>query len=119
MNTDRHLIAEVERLRDENAVLSEALETIRKGYAAFELPDGGSARLTYTERAILKLLYDRCGRLCGRQALWEMMYAVRPTKDIPSVKIIDVMICKIRRKLVGWRITTVWGTGYILERVDA
>jgi two-component system cell cycle response regulator CtrA len=42
--------------------------------------------------------------------------------DEPEPKIIDVFICKLRRKLVdsgavGLSIDTVWGQGYILREI--
>lgn len=121
MNTDRHLIAEVERLRDENAEMSNALKAHESSHQVFELQghDGVSIRLTPTERVIVKVLFDRQGRVVSYEGIYEILFALRAADDLPSPENIKVHVCKIRRKLVGWRITTVFGAGYILERVDA
>ena len=44
--------------------------------------------------------------------------------DEPEPKIIDVFICKLRRKLelagaLGMSIDTLWGQGYILHETEA
>lgn len=53
------------------------------------------------------------GRLCTKEYLLDCLYAMDPDGEA-QIKIIDVFICKIRKKLnhLGFDIETVWGRGY-------
>jgi len=78
--------------------------------------EGNSLRLTGKEYAILELLVLRKGMVLTKDAFLNHLYG---GIDEPEMKIIDVFICKLRRKLqavgAGHLITTVWGRGYILR----
>jgi two-component system cell cycle response regulator CtrA len=69
--------------------------------------------LTKSEAHILATLVD--GRCHTKAGLQVGLYGGR--EDVPELKIIDVFVCKIRRKIKGSGITvkTVWGEGYIIE----
>lgn len=74
------------------------------------------ARLTDTEHALYCLLRDQPGDVVSRAAIFGALY---PDGPRPKAKILDVMICRVRRKLdLGGgapelpRIETVWGRGY-------
>lgn len=75
-----------------------------------------NVHLTGKEYAILELLFARKGEIVTRDLMLRHLYA-----DCyePEVKIIDVFICKLRRKLAeaGARnvIGSVWGRGYIVR----
>jgi two-component system cell cycle response regulator CtrA len=73
--------------------------------------------LTGKEYRMLELLSLRKGTMLTKEMLFGLLYGGR---DEPQIKIIDVFICKIRRKLAnasGGRnyIETIWGNGYVLR----
>ncbi|GBQ24460.1 response regulator transcription factor [Gluconacetobacter sacchari] len=75
--------------------------------------------LTGKEYMILELLMLRRGTVLSKFAFLDHLYG---GMDEPEMKIIDVFICKLRKKLqqAGAKdvITTVWGQGYMM-REDA
>jgi two-component system cell cycle response regulator CtrA len=77
---------------------------------------GGGMPIAMTEKEylLLELLAMRAGRVCTKQQIMDHLYGGR---DEPEEKIIDVFVCKIRRKLgeLSWVIGTVWGRGYLLR----
>lgn len=76
--------------------------------------------LTGKEFAILELLVLRKGIAQTKETFLNHLYGGR---DEPDIKIIDVFICKLRKKLqaagAGNLISTVWGRGYILNDPQA
>ncbi|AQS87385.1 two component response regulator CtrA [Neoasaia chiangmaiensis NBRC 101099] len=80
------------------------------------LVNGAPVHLTGKEYAILELLVLRRGAVLTKDAFLNHLYG---GIDEPEMKIIDVFICKLRRKLqvkgAGNLITTVWGRGYVLR----
>jgi two-component system, cell cycle response regulator CtrA len=73
--------------------------------------------LTGKEYAILELLSLRKGTTLTKEMFLNHLYG---GMDEPEVKIIDVFICKLRKKLVAATagenyIETVWGRGYVLR----
>ena len=77
---------------------------------------GQPIHLTGKEYAILELLVLRKGMVLTKDAFLNHLYG---GMDEPEVKIIDVFICKLRKKLQaaggGHLIGTVWGRGYMLR----
>ena len=77
---------------------------------------GKQVHLTGKEYAILELLTLRKGNVLTKDAFLNHLYG---GIDEPEVKIIDVFICKLRKKLAsaggGGLIGTVWGRGYVLR----
>jgi two-component system cell cycle response regulator CtrA len=77
---------------------------------------GRPVHLTGKEYAILELLTLRKGMVMTKEAFLNHLYG---GMDEPEVKIIDVFICKLRKKLTqaGCEdlIGTVWGRGYVLR----
>lgn len=69
--------------------------------------------LTVKEAEVLRHLSD--GRTHTKDALLTLIYEGSP--DEPEIKILDVFVCKIRRKLrgSGVEIKTIWGTGYCVD----
>lgn len=61
-------------------------------------------------------LYAARGGLVSRERLLSNLYLVEA--DEADIKIIDVFVCKIRKKLrpLGVEISTAWGRGYRLVR---
>ncbi len=78
--------------------------------------DGSAVHLTGKEYAILELLVLRKGMVLTKDAFLNHLYG---GMDEPEMKIIDVFICKLRKKLqlagAGHLIGTVWGRGYMLR----
>lgn len=74
-------------------------------------------RLTNKEYQILELLSLRKGSILTKEMFLNYLYG---GIDEPLLKIIDVFICKLRRKLASASggkdyIETVWGRGYVLR----
>mgnify|MGYP003956000931 CR=1 FL=1 len=79
--------------------------------------DGQSVHLTGKEYGILELLSLRKGTTLTKEMFLNHLYG---GMDEPELKIIDVFICKLRKKLstaTGDKnyIETVWGRGYVLR----
>ncbi len=78
--------------------------------------DGRAVNLTGKEYAILELLMLRKGMLLTKEAFLNHLYG---GMDEPEMKIIDVFVCKLRKKLAqaggDGLIGTVWGRGYTLH----
>jgi two-component system cell cycle response regulator CtrA len=79
--------------------------------------DDEPVRLTGREYCILELLCLRKGTIVTKEMLLGHLYRGR---DAPELKIIDVFVCHLRKKLTqatGGKhyIETVWGRGYRLR----
>lgn len=70
--------------------------------------------LTNQEARIVAYLDQRVGKICARESIYAVLY-----HDIyVELKIIDVFICKIRKKIPDW-IVTHWGIGYsVTHKLD-
>jgi len=105
---------------------------IQVGHVCVNLDDatvtvkGEAVHLTCKEYAILELLIMRKGHVISKEKILEQLYN---GKDEPELKIIDVFVCKLRKKInqayqkaVGTSINcigTIWGRGYIFHNLDA
>jgi hypothetical protein len=74
-------------------------------------------RLTGKEYGILELLSLRKGTTLTKEMFLDHLYG---GMDEPELKIIDVFVCKLRKKLAHATgdkhyIETVWGRGYVLR----
>ena len=79
--------------------------------------DGQPIHLTGKEYGILELLSLRKGTTLTKEMFLNHLYG---GMDEPELKIIDVFICKLRKKLADATdgdnyIETVWGRGYVLR----
>jgi two-component system cell cycle response regulator CtrA len=79
--------------------------------------DGQSVHLTGKEYQILELLSLRKGTTLTKEMFLNHLYG---GMDEPELKIIDVFICKLRKKLAEATggetyIETVWGRGYVMR----
>jgi two-component system cell cycle response regulator CtrA len=79
--------------------------------------EGKSVHLTGKEYGILELLSLRKGTTLTKEMFLNHLYG---GMDEPELKIIDVFICKLRKKLTtatggDHYIETVWGRGYVLR----
>ena len=82
--------------------------------------DSQQVHLTNKEYAILELLAMRKGTVLTKEMFLNHLYS---SMDEPEIKIIDVFVCKLRKKLAkasgGMNyIETVWGRGYMLKDYD-
>lgn len=75
---------------------------------------GRFATLTRQEAALFDQLRKARGAVRTKEQLLTSIYLV--DADEPEIKIIDVIVCKLRKKLtpLGVHIGTVWGHGYRL-----
>ncbi|MEM9798265.1 MAG: response regulator transcription factor [Pseudomonadota bacterium] len=100
---------------------------IRTGRVAVNLDaksvevDGKTVHLTGKEYQMLELLSLRKGTTLTKEMFLNHLYG---GMDEPELKIIDVFICKLRKKLseaTGGEnhIETVWGRGYVLRDPEA
>jgi two-component system cell cycle response regulator CtrA len=84
------------------------------------LVSGTPVHLTGKEYSILELLVLRKGMVLTKEAFLNHLYG---GMDEPEVKIIDVFICKLRKKLAEAGapnvIGTVWGRGYMVRDAAA
>lgn len=71
-------------------------------------------RLTDGEFKIFMAIWDSSPRMVTREKLMSDVYWRRNDAEEPDIKIIDIMVCKIRKRLapLGVVIDTVWGQGY-------
>lgn len=79
--------------------------------------DGRPLPLTPKEYAVLEVLGLRRGRIIGREALLDQIYG---SAEDRHEKIIDVYVCRLRRKLQRVRggrdlLKTEWGRGFVLR----
>ncbi len=104
-----------------------AQSIIRTGRLAVNLDartveiDNKPLHLTGKEYGILELLSLRKGTTLTKEMFLNHLYG---GMDEPEVKIIDVFICKLRKKLANATdgsnyIETVWGRGYVLRDPEA
>ncbi len=76
--------------------------------------------LTAKEQTVLEILMTKKGSVVTKEVFFDHLYN---GMDEPEFKIIDVFICKMRKKLMkasGGKnyIETVWGRGYIIRNHD-
>jgi two-component system cell cycle response regulator CtrA len=79
--------------------------------------DDRQVRLTNKEYSVLELLSLRKGTTLTKEMFLDHLYG---GVDEPELKIIDVFVCKLRKKLAqatGGKhyIETIWGRGYVLQ----
>ena len=97
--------------------------TIRTGDLVVDLNtrvvsiDGQPVHLTGKEYGILELLSLRKGTTSTKEMFLDHLYG---GMDEPEIKIIDVFVCKLRKKLAqvtggNHYIETIWGRGYRLR----
>ncbi len=70
--------------------------------------------MTNKEFAMLRMLAERSGTVVTKEQFLNGMYDA--LDEEPEIKILDVFVCKLRKKLgpAGAAIETVWGRGYML-----
>ena len=109
----------LEYSKDENRLLKDENERLRaeidefKRQLAHEYSAPREWMLTALEERIVGLLVK--SESCSKDMLFNGLYGDR--LDQPDPKIVDVFICKIRKKLAPFEIEieTLWGRGYRLS----
>jgi two-component system, cell cycle response regulator CtrA len=95
-------------LRCGNAVLDQGRQSVEV--------DGRPVRLSPREFEVLEMLMLRPGVPISKDRFMATLYG---SEEGPSERILDVFVCKLRRKLAaasaGATIRTVWGCGYRIE----
>lgn len=81
---------------------------------------GTPVHLTNKEYAILELLAMRKGTVLTKEVFLNHLYG---GMDEPEIKIIDVFVCKLRKKLADASggtnyVDTIWGRGYMLKNFE-
>src|SRR5215510_11660136 len=117
----RELIARIQAIVRRSKGHSDSV--IRTGKLAVNLDaravevEGHRLHLTGKEYAIIELLSLRKGTTLTKEMFLNHLYG---GVDEPELKIIDVFVCKLRKKLANASngknyIETVWGRGYVLR----
>jgi two-component system, cell cycle response regulator CtrA len=82
--------------------------------------DGARLSLSRREYSVLELLFLRQGTILTKGTFLNHLYC---GTEEPEMKTIDVIVCRLRKKLaaagVPTLIDTVWGSGYILREPQA
>jgi two-component system, cell cycle response regulator CtrA len=84
--------------------------------------DGLAVYFTSQEARLLSFLMRKHGVVVSKEQIWSSMYPAG--RDAADPKIVDVMVCKIRKKLRDHGlpqdfISTIWGRGYLLGDPNA
>jgi two-component system cell cycle response regulator CtrA len=118
---NRELLARIEAVRrrfkgHHDSVVRTGDLTVNFDTQSVEI-GGNRVSVTPKEYRILELLCQRQGVVLSKEIFLDHLYAGR---DEPETKIIDVFVCKLRKKLAeasGGKnyIETVWGRGYMLR----
>lgn len=100
--------------------LTNQMEVLTRSYLEPAIDPLPGVRLTRIEARLAGRLVQAKGKPVTKPQLMDAIYFDRAGDD-PDVKIIDVFVCKLRRKLAGTRfsVETVWGMGYALKAVES
>ena len=101
------------------SVITTGRMTVNLDTRSVEL-DGRRLHVTAKEYSILELLSLRKGTTLTKEMFLDHLYG---GIDEPELKIIDVFICKLRKKIANLTggdhyIETVWGRGYVLKEAE-
>ena len=102
----------IEKLQAENDALRERLKAFERDFLGDDIVFPVSWRLTPSEKRVMGALLARA-QVTRQQLLTAVTLY---DGDEPDIKIIDVLICKVRKKLkpLGIHIKTIWGVGYFI-----
>ena len=116
LEPDPDPLAYIAALEAENTRLRDEVDYLKQKFGHYWVPPI-ELHLTGKEGQLLALLLK--GRLLGKDQILLHIYSDRPDSP-PEIKIIDVFVCKLRKKIkpFGVLITTVWGRGYQMSAND-
>ena len=108
------LTRQVDLLREQLALRDERIHQLAQVLMAAEIRVPFEWSLTGSERAVFGVLLSR--PMATKEAIMAALYYSQG-RDEAEIKIVDVFVCKIRKKLrpFGVGIKTVWGLGYELD----
>tara|TARA_R100001086_G_scaffold229369_1_gene149219 strand:- start:1242 stop:1847 length:606 start_codon:yes stop_codon:yes gene_type:complete len=100
---------------DDPVTLEEEVQYLKADDFESILPLIQEFKFTAREARLFLILKRAPGMQVGREAILTRLYADR-INEAPEFRIIDVLICNMRKKLENtpWRIETIWGAGYKL-----
>ncbi|UFK26651.1 CzcR-like response regulator [Roseobacter phage RDJL3] len=100
---------------EDEVTLREQVEYLTADNTAEVMPIIKAFKMTVLEARLFLILKRSPGMQASKDSLLNRLYAEQ-IDDAPEVKIIDVFVCKMRKKLKGtnWKIETIWGVGYKL-----
>ncbi len=106
---------ELDVVKRENMELRERIRFLEDALTPLEFQPPIEWQLTQKEAALYAHLASRS--VATKNSIMAAIYSPG-VDDEPEIKIVDVFICKMRRKLkpFGITISTVWGVGYSLNR---
>lgn len=98
--------------------LLDVIDAILRDASPVQDPVFNGHEVTPIIRRICNLLASREGQTFSKDAIYNAIYFDRTaTDDLPDLKMVDLHVFRARKALPsGWKITTVWGTGYRIER---
>jgi two-component system, cell cycle response regulator CtrA len=105
----------LEVVESENRLLRERLATLEALLMETDMPVPVEWRLTGSEARVFGVLVNK--PVATKEAILTALYWDRATDEEPDQKIIDVFVCKLRKKLApfGVEIATLWGRGWTLH----
>lgn len=105
--------ARCEVLEHENEMLKEEIERLKSEFTETEWIADPVLQLTEKEALLCQLLMKR-----GQATKEQIMHHLYQMRDEAEIKIVDVFVCKVRKKLkpFGIKIETIWGKGYAMAK---
>ncbi|MDE2577925.1 MAG: helix-turn-helix domain-containing protein [Hyphomicrobiales bacterium] len=109
------IAARLEVVENENEILRERIRQLEHALFTSEISIPFEWKLTASEYRVFAFLLTK--QVATKEALMSAMYTFRPDSEEPDAKIIDVFICKMRKKLKPFdvEIRTHWGSGYSVD----
>lgn len=116
----RRLEDVIEDLKAQLGVRDSIYDISRCDFIQHYLDQRHGCYLTATEAKVLDILIER-PTLATKDMIFDRLYFSRTGDELPTYKIIDVLVCKLRKKLKALPnapteiIETSWGRGYRLS----
>lgn len=106
--------AEIERLTIKNEILQEQILQL-KAMLVPHIEPPRHWKLTPLQTRLFQCIAAR--DVADKHFIWFSLYGDRHDDEVPEEKIVDVLVCNIRKKVkpFGVNIETVWGRGYSLQ----
>ena len=98
-----------ERVKEATATIDTAILALQRKYG-----------LTVSEAKIVAMLSAKPGVAFTKDAIYSMLYSGAGAEDMPMQKVVDVLVCKARKKIASadGSIETVWGQGYLWRKKE-
>lgn len=119
------VVEDAKLLREENARLKtllaekeEEIIQLREALRPVDWLPPAEIGLTSSQARIIACLYGAKGEVTSKERLYHALYHDQNVER--EIKIVDVMICKMRKKLIeyGIEIKTAWGRGHYLDKTS-